>query len=100
MLMLQVVSVYDYDTGCLCVCFCYRKSMCMLMIQLCMLLLQLGCDFSFLLGMDKVLGFGVLVRASAPGGGGSNVWTYMIGGDIDLSITMTLISKALALGES
>jgi hypothetical protein len=50
--------------------------------------------------MDKILGFGLLGTASAPGGGGRNIWTFLLGGDLDLSITMTFFSKAIALGKS
>ena len=35
----------------------------------------------------------------APGGGGSNVWSFALGGDVDLSITMTFISSIAALGK-
>ncbi|VDM02829.1 unnamed protein product [Schistocephalus solidus] len=43
-------------------------------------------------------GFGLFVIGSAPGGGASNVWTRLLGGDLNLSITMTLISSLAALG--
>ena len=33
-----------------------------------------------------------------PGGGVSNFYAYLLGGDVDLSITMTLISTVAALG--
>lgn len=42
---------------------------------------------------------GVFVSAVAPGGGFSNVITLVIGGDVDLSITMTFISVIACIGE-
>nr|VZI41104.1 unnamed protein product [Spirometra erinaceieuropaei] len=42
--------------------------------------------------------FGLFIAGCAPGGGASNVWTRLLGGDLDLSITMTLISSLAALG--
>lgn len=47
--------------------------------------------------MSNDIGFGVLVLASSPGGGGSNVWTLMLGGDLNLSLCMTFFSKIAAL---
>ncbi|XP_064640939.1 sodium-dependent organic anion transporter-like [Lineus longissimus] len=35
---------------------------------------------------------GVFTLGCSPGGGASNIYTYLIGGDVSLSITMTLIS--------
>ncbi|VDN31465.1 unnamed protein product [Dibothriocephalus latus] len=43
-------------------------------------------------------GFGLLVIGFAPGGGPSNLWTRLLGGDLNLSITMTPISSLAALG--
>ncbi len=34
-----------------------------------------------------------------PGGNGSNFWTLLLGGDINLSIVMTFVSTIAALGE-
>lgn len=47
--------------------------------------------------MNNDIGFGLLVLATSPGGGGSNVWTLMLGGDLNLSLCMTLFSKIAAL---
>jgi len=46
-----------------------------------------------------MLELGVFAAGVAPGGGASNVWAFLLGGDIDLSITMTLISSILCLGK-
>ena len=41
---------------------------------------------------------GLFVLGCSPGGNGSNFWTLLLGGDINLSITMTFISTIAALG--
>ncbi|XP_067943394.1 ileal sodium/bile acid cotransporter-like [Watersipora subatra] len=41
---------------------------------------------------------GVFSMGVAPGGGSSNIWTFLLGGDIDLSITMTFFSSVTAIG--
>ncbi|KAL7055464.1 hypothetical protein AAHC03_022908 [Spirometra sp. Aus1] len=43
-------------------------------------------------------GFGLLTTGCCPGGGGSNVWTLLLHGDLNLSMTMTFISSIAALG--
>ncbi|CAI2731281.1 unnamed protein product [Schistosoma spindalis] len=42
-------------------------------------------------------GFGLLTIACSPGGGASNGWCLLLGGDINLSILMTFISSLSAL---
>ncbi|BHF82929.1 hypothetical protein SprV_0802606900 [Sparganum proliferum] len=44
------------------------------------------------------LGFGLLTTGCSPGGGGSNVWTLLLHGDLNLSMTMTFINSIAALG--
>ena len=39
---------------------------------------------------------GLFVTGCSPGGGASNIWTVMFGGNLDLSITMTAISTFAA----
>jgi len=46
-----------------------------------------------------MLELGIFTAGVAPGGGASNVWAFMMGGDIDLSITMTFISSIFCMGE-
>ncbi|CDS43509.1 sodium bile acid cotransporter [Echinococcus multilocularis] len=43
-------------------------------------------------------GFGLLTTGCCPGGGGSNIWTLLLHGDLNLSMTMTFISSITALG--
>ena len=51
-----------------------------------------------ILKMDSVFAMGLIALSCAPGGGASNSWTLLLGGDTDLSLTMTFFSLVLALG--
>ncbi|KAK4468367.1 hypothetical protein MN116_008159 [Schistosoma mekongi] len=65
------------------------------------------CQFFFMpliaLAIGKVIpirpefGFGLLTIGCSPGGGVSNAWSLLLGGDINLSILMTFISSLSAL---
>ncbi|KAH8858439.1 Sodium/bile acid cotransporter [Schistosoma japonicum] len=65
------------------------------------------CQFFFMpliaLSIGKVIpirpefGFGLLTIGCSPGGGVSNAWSLLLGGDINLSILMTFISSFSAL---
>ncbi|XP_055343853.1 ileal sodium/bile acid cotransporter-like [Paramacrobiotus metropolitanus] len=44
------------------------------------------------------LQLGLFTMGCSPGGGASNFWTLLLEGDTNLSITMTFLSTALALG--
>uniref|UniRef100_T1IRZ5 Uncharacterized protein n=1 Tax=Strigamia maritima TaxID=126957 RepID=T1IRZ5_STRMM len=39
---------------------------------------------------------GLFTLGCSPGGGASNMWTYLLGGNLNLSITMTFLSNAMA----
>ena len=39
---------------------------------------------------------GLFLTGCSPGGGGSNIWTYALDGDLDLSVAMTFISTIIA----
>lgn len=58
--------------------------------------------FSFFVGWlmssDPMFRLGLFVLGCCPGGTGSNFWTLLLDGDINLSITMTFFSTILALG--
>jgi len=58
--------------------------------------------FSFFIGWliteDKLFRLGLFVLGCCPGGTGSNFWTLLLNGDINMSITMTFMSTVLALG--
>ncbi|XP_018017128.1 P3 protein [Hyalella azteca] len=49
-----------------------------------------------LLGSSPALWLGLFVTGCSPGGGGSNMWTYLLGGSLDLSVTMTFVSTITA----
>ncbi|CAH8292569.1 unnamed protein product [Schistosoma turkestanicum] len=52
---------------------------------------------SKLIPMKPEFGFGLLTIACSPGGGASNGWSFLLGGDINLSMVMTFISNLSAL---
>lgn len=45
------------------------------------------------------LQLGLFITGCSPGGGASNIWTLTLGGNLDLSITMTTISTFSAFGK-
>ncbi|WAR12867.1 NTCP2-like protein, partial [Mya arenaria] len=47
---------------------------------------------------ETVIALGIFVAGCCPGGGASNMYSYLLHGDLDLSITMTALSTVLALG--
>ncbi|CAH1784906.1 unnamed protein product [Owenia fusiformis] len=57
----------------------------------------LGFAISQAFRMEAGLGLGLLVVSCSPGGGASNAWSVLLRGDINLSMTMTFISKICAL---
>jgi len=42
---------------------------------------------------------GMFAMGCSPGGGASNLYSHLLGGDISVSITMTLLSTILSLGK-
>ncbi|NP_001072416.1 P3 protein precursor [Xenopus tropicalis] len=53
---------------------------------------------SLLLGLSQPLAFGLVVTCSSPGGGGGYLYSLILGGDVTLAISMTLISTVVAVG--
>ncbi|KAL3859418.1 hypothetical protein ACJMK2_009641 [Sinanodonta woodiana] len=51
-----------------------------------------------MLKFDPVNAFGLFAMGCAPGGAASNAYSYLLAGDVSLSVTMTLCSTVLALG--
>ncbi|XP_077289341.1 ileal sodium/bile acid cotransporter-like isoform X2 [Arctopsyche grandis] len=47
---------------------------------------------------DTNMQLGMFFTGVSPGGGASNIWTYVLGGNLNLSITMTTISTLAAFG--
>lgn len=60
---------------------------------------QLAFILTLVLTEHPTIEFGLFAAGVVPGGGASNAWAYLLGGDIDLSITMTFISTFAALGK-
>ena len=50
------------------------------------------------INLNLLLRLGLFVLGTCPGGTGSNFWTLLLNGDINLSITMTFVSTVAALG--
>ena len=50
-----------------------------------------------LFSMPEVFAIGLLVIAMTPGGAVSNLWTFVAGGDIALSVTLTAFSSLLSV---
>lgn len=60
---------------------------------------------AFLLGLILLkdtpsLRLALLVVGCSPGGGASNIWTVLLNGNVNLSVTMTFVSSIVAFGES
>ncbi|GBM36762.1 Solute carrier family 10 member 6 [Araneus ventricosus] len=52
----------------------------------------------YLIFEDPVLRLGLFTFGCSPAGGASNMWTVLLGGNLNLSVTMTFISTVAALG--
>ncbi len=63
-------------------------------------LLQISFGLGYLMRLEPELAFGLLAIGCSPGGGGSNIITALMDGDINLSIVMTFMSNIVALGET
>ncbi|CAF0850351.1 unnamed protein product [Didymodactylos carnosus] len=58
----------------------------------------LGFGIARILKLDHPVSLGILSTASCPGGGMSSIYTALLGGDVDLSISMTFATTAAAFG--
>jgi len=62
-------------------------------------LLQISFGLGKWLFPDSVpMQLGMFFTGVSPGGGASNIWTYLLGGNLTLSITMTTVSTFAAFG--
>ena len=61
---------------------------------------KLSFGVGYLLFDDVLFRLGLFVMGCCPGGNASNFWCKLLGGDINLSITMTTISTVAALGKN
>ncbi|XP_061878381.1 P3 protein [Entelurus aequoreus] len=48
--------------------------------------------------LPKALALGLVITCSAPGGGGGYLYSLLLGGDVTLAISMTLVSTVVAAG--
>ena len=62
--------------------------------------LQLAYGIIWLQGYSGGVALGFFMLGISPGGGPSNMYTHLLGGDMSISITMTLLSTVLSVGES
>ncbi|XP_072287771.1 P3 protein-like [Pyxicephalus adspersus] len=53
---------------------------------------------SLILGLSLPLSLGLVVTCSSPGGGGGYLYSLLLGGDVTVAISMTLISTVTAVG--
>lgn len=51
---------------------------------------------SWLASLPKALSLGLVITCSAPGGGGGYLYSLLLGGDVTLAISMTLVSTVVA----
>ncbi|XP_010882403.1 P3 protein [Esox lucius] len=51
---------------------------------------------SWLSSLPKALSLGLVITCSAPGGGGGYLYSLLLGGDVTLAISMTLVSTVVA----
>lgn len=51
---------------------------------------------SLLVSLPKALSLGLVITCSAPGGGGGYLYSLLLGGDVTLAISMTLVSTVVA----
>jgi len=49
------------------------------------------------MGLEGGIALGLFAAGCAPGGSGSNMYTYLLDGDVSLSVTMTFISTLASL---
>ncbi|ESO95070.1 hypothetical protein LOTGIDRAFT_94557, partial [Lottia gigantea] len=52
----------------------------------------------YLIDMEPGIALGYFALGCSPGGSASNVYTYLFGGEVSLSVTMTLVSTLASLG--
>lgn len=79
----------------------YQFSFCV-SLEITMLLLtcfQISFSIAKAVASDSLTAIGIFVAGVCPGGGSSNIYTYLLDGDLSLSITMTAISTVMSLGK-
>lgn len=66
-------------------------------LQIRLIVFQIALCITKIIPIRSEFGFGLLTIACSPGGGNSNGWSFLLGGDINLSMLMTFISNLAAL---
>ncbi|KAG1699303.1 Ileal sodium/bile acid cotransporter [Nymphon striatum] len=61
-------------------------------------IISFGFAHAFFPEKISILKMGLFTLGCSPGGGASNMWTFLLGGNLNLSITMTFFSTIAALG--
>ncbi|XP_007887494.2 P3 protein [Callorhinchus milii] len=57
-----------------------------------------GYALSQMFSLPKALSLGLIITCSTPGGGGGYLYSLLLGGDVTLAISMTLLSTVVATG--
>ncbi|XP_043937697.1 P3 protein [Protopterus annectens] len=57
-----------------------------------------GFALAKIIALPKALALGLVITCSAPGGGGGYLYSLLLGGDVTVAISMTLISTVVATG--
>ena len=69
-------------------------------MKYCFLIFEIAFGVANFIKLDNpAIRLGIFACGICPGGGLSNIYSYLLGGDVSLSITMTCISTVAALGE-
>ena len=53
----------------------------------------------YIFSFDPVVALGFFAMGCSPGGSASNAYSYLLDGDVSLSVTMTFCSTVVALGK-
>jgi len=63
-----------------------------------LIMAPLAFGIGWLCDLDPVMRLGILALGACPGGGGSNMFAFLLEADLELSVTMTTVSTVGALG--
>ena len=64
----------------------------------CICSFQISLAVVYILNFDPVVALGFFAMGCSPGGAASNAYSYLLDGDVSLSVTMTFCSLLVALG--
>ncbi|KAJ8302550.1 hypothetical protein KUTeg_018946 [Tegillarca granosa] len=63
-----------------------------------LLMPMIAFGLGYAMSLEPALAFGLFATGCSPGGSASNVYTYLLDGNVSLSVTMTFVSTILSLG--